>query len=752
HTKKSNLIDLIDEYIDHLNYLQDIYMLDNQALSNFLTQQLIRRLFVPVFLSSLRRKDKYTVTDRKPYIQPFLAVFLLSHVLSIITYQPLVTDLCDFVFFMNDEKVMDQMCERSKNPPGQAFDDYLSEPRNLVNYLSSLSGEKKLSISRKRRSLSVPHFSSINKSDENLGSNEEQKNEMEAEKEENLTESNELLALNITDDEKYLSVLSKNQAQFGIIFENLLQYLNSDEYDELNSLICLSFMYTLVNNPGLPVKVVDLIKTRLTNGEISSMYNETLMDYLIKILEKSVEPDYKVRLATLEIATRVIKSIACVGSKSCIGEVHMVRIEQVRVQSASMLRESFRTEEMFLDMFEHEYHSFNSHTFSCEMLLREWSILLTPRSTPLSGIELTKRFPCGDTEKLKHLMRTFFLIRNLCLNLNNQIENQLPLTKQEHLVKENDALDLNSSDLIACTVNLKEKKDRRFLVIDPIQFILVEPEVKRIGWGIVKFSDLIQDVEVTPDKEDSRSLNITIKKSTQTGKPLILLNSAFTFDDHIRCMAAKQHLVRARDRARRMKLEKIAQLLDLSTNQAAQKPIFMHSQSHNDILPYNLVAGYSLLNNLNHPGRASMISSTWSQIAQAEKHTQLMSSPMAAFSKTSSPVHHKNNSSDPNSISVSFYKNQVSFTSPSLATSSNSNVSLNINKCKDKIESLPAISPKNTSDSGVQVNQNESDDFLATKLKESIKPLSDCVPLVSVNSESCSDPTTSPDDPSIQYY
>lgn len=98
-------------------------------------------------------------------------------------------------------------------------------------------------------------------------------------------------------------------------------------------------------------------------------------------------------------------------------------------------------------------------------------------------------------------------------------------------------------------------------------------------------------MEVTPDKEDSRSLNITIKKSTQSGKPYILLNSTFTFDDHIRCMAAKQHLVRARERARRMKLEKIAQLLNLSTNSGPQKPIFMHSQSQNDILPYNLVAG-----------------------------------------------------------------------------------------------------------------------------------------------------------------
>ena len=34
-----------------------------------------------------------------------------------------------------------------------------------------------------------------------------------------------------------------------------------------------------------------------------------------------------------------------------------------------------------------------------------------------------------------------------------------------------------------------------------------------------------------------------------SGKPEIRLNSVFTFDDHIRCMASKQHLVRARERS-----------------------------------------------------------------------------------------------------------------------------------------------------------------------------------------------------------
>lgn len=145
-----------------------------------------------------------------------------------------------------------------------------------------------------------------------------------------------------------------------------------------------------------------------------------------------------------------------------------------------------------------------------------------------------------------------------------------------------------------------------------------------------------------------------------------------------------------------------------------------------------------------------MISSTWSQITQSEKNTQLMSSPMAAFSKTSSPLNNKSNSLDPNSISVSFYKNQISFTSPSLARSANSNASLDMNKFKDKVELMPIFSSKNTSDSGVQLNQNESDDFLVTKLKESIKPFSNTD--VNVNNESSADASAFPDDPSIQYY
>ena len=48
------------------------------------------------------------------------------------------------------------------------------------------------------------------------------------------------------------------------------------------------------------------------------------------------------------------------------------------------------------------------------------------------------------------------------------------------------------------------------------------------------------------DKDDSRSLHITIHKPSMNAhaKPLPLLSARFIFDDHIRCMAAKQRLTK----------------------------------------------------------------------------------------------------------------------------------------------------------------------------------------------------------------
>ena len=54
-------------------------------------------------------------------------------------------------------------------------------------------------------------------------------------------------------------------------------------------------------------------------------------------------------------------------------------------------------------------------------------------------------------------------------------------------------LDLNNSDLLAVTVVLKDgTRQRRFLVVDLMQIILIEPDAHRLGWGVAKFSGFLQ--------------------------------------------------------------------------------------------------------------------------------------------------------------------------------------------------------------------------------------------------------------------
>uniref|UniRef100_A0A8C6RT56 C-type lectin domain family 16, member A n=1 Tax=Nannospalax galili TaxID=1026970 RepID=A0A8C6RT56_NANGA len=163
-------------------------------------------------------------------------------------------------------------------------------------------------------------------------------------------------------------------------------------------------------------------------------------------------------------------------------------------------------------------------------------------------------------------IRVFFMLRSLSLQLRGEPETQLPLTREEDLIKTDDVLDLNNSDLIACTVITKDGgMVQRFLAVDIYQMSLVEPDVSRLGWGVVKFAGLLQDMQVTGVEDDSRALNIIIHKpaSSPHSKPFPILQATFVFSDHIRCIIAKQRLAKGRIQARRMKMQRIAALLDL---------------------------------------------------------------------------------------------------------------------------------------------------------------------------------------------
>lgn len=133
---------------------------------------------------------------------------------------------------------------------------------------------------------------------------------------------------------------------------------------------------------------------------------------------------------------------------------------------------------------------------------------------------------------------------------------------------------VDNSDLIACTVIAKDNaKQRRFLVIDSLQLILVEPDAKLLGWGVAKFVGFLQDVEVVGDKDDSRCLHITVHRGGASHNRTPLISAKFLFDDHIRCMAAKQRLTKGRSKARQKKMYQIAQMIEIS-GQVVDSPVY----------------------------------------------------------------------------------------------------------------------------------------------------------------------------------
>ena len=126
-----------------------------------------------------------------------------------------------------------------------------------------------------------------------------------------------------------------------------------------------------------------------------------------------------------------------------------------------------------------------------------------------------------------------------------------------------------------------EKTERLFLVLERDQLILVRPDVLRMGWGIVRLAGPLYDVELTTERDDGRGLHVTLhplivstpiqKKhssisSSASGNVAYsrtLVSAKFQFDDHIRCRAARERIIRGRQRVRQLKLQKLAALLEI---------------------------------------------------------------------------------------------------------------------------------------------------------------------------------------------
>ncbi|XP_051703390.1 protein CLEC16A isoform X4 [Oryctolagus cuniculus] len=598
HRNRGKLSDLVAEHLDHLHYLNDILIINCEFLNDVLTDHLLNRLFLPLYVYSLENHGK---GGERPKISLPVSLYLLSQVFLIIHHAPLVNSLAE-VILNGDLSEMyakaEQDVQRSSAKP--SIRCFVKPPETL---------ERSLEMNKhkgKRRVQKRPNYKNVGEEeDEEKGPTEDAQEDaekakgteggpagvktsgeseeiemviMERSKLSELAACSSVQEQNTTDEEKSAAATSSESVQWSRPFLDMVYHALDSPDDDYHALFVLCLLYAMSHNKGMDPEKLERIQLPVPNVAEKTTYNHLLAERLIRIMNNAAQPDGKIRLATLELSCLLLKQQVLTASGCILKDVHLACLEGAREESVHLVRHFYKGEEIFLDMFEDEYRSMTMKPMNVEYLMMDASILLPPTGTPLTGIDFVKRLPCGDVEKtrrakfpeadflVQRAIRVFFMLRCLSLQLRGEPETQLPLTREEDLIKTDDVLDLNNSDLIACTVVTKDGgMAQRFLAVDIYQMSLVEPDVSRLGWGVVKFAGLLQDMQVTGVEDDSRALNITVHKpaSSPHSRPFPILQATFVFSDHIRCIIAKQRLAKGRIQARRMKMQRIAALLDL---------------------------------------------------------------------------------------------------------------------------------------------------------------------------------------------
>ncbi|XP_038618152.1 protein CLEC16A isoform X6 [Tachyglossus aculeatus] len=582
HRNRGKLSDLVAEHLDHLHYLNDILIINCEFLNDVLTDHLLNRLFLPLYVYSLVNQDK---GGERPKISLQVSLYLLSQVFLIIHYAPLVNSLAE-VILNGDLSVFSSKIEQDVQKSSTK-----SSIRCFIKPTETL--ERSLEINKqkgKKRVQKRPNYKNVGEEEEEEKAPEETQEDSEKSKEMVIMEHCRLSELaisavteqNTTDEEKSAAASGSETSQWSRPFLDMVYNAVDSPEDDYYALFVLCLLYAMSHNKGIHPGRLERIQLPVQQVEEKTSYNHLLAERLIRIMNYAAQPDGKIRLATLELGCLLLKQLVLTNNGSIIKDVHLACLEGAREESVHLLRRFYKGEEIFLDMFEDEYRSMTIKPMNVEYLMMDASILLPPTGTPLTGIDFVKRLPCGDVERTRRAIRVFFMLRSLSLHLRDEPETQLPLTREEDLIKTDDVLDLNNSDLIACTVMTKDGvMVQRFLAVDIYQMSLVEPDIARLGWGVVKFAGLLQDMQVTGVEDDSRALNIIIHKpaSSPHSKPFPILQATFIFSDHIRCIIAKQRLAKGRIQARRMKMQRIAALLDLPIQPSTEVMGFGHSSA-----------------------------------------------------------------------------------------------------------------------------------------------------------------------------
>lgn len=265
HQSQHRLSNLVAEHLDHLHYLNDILMLKIDGLNAVLTEHLLHKLFVPLYMYSLTPPTPVSMAvvtrnlaavlnkivdidddvheSANPRVSSVVALFLLSLVFLVVTHSPLVHALA-WVILNGDQSVF-------KDGAAEILNSYVDH-REVVTLgfgQPNESLEEALDLSASNVS---PSTSGVYNNDTSSSSSSPRTHQNDsAGVSTDASFSDEMEKVNITDEEKEqilessLNLLKSNRPFLDMI----LQSLDCTENDYL-ALLALCLLYALANNKG----------------------------------------------------------------------------------------------------------------------------------------------------------------------------------------------------------------------------------------------------------------------------------------------------------------------------------------------------------------------------------------------------------------------------------------------------------------------------------------------------------------------
>eukprot|EP00800_Vazella_pourtalesii_P018030 TRINITY_DN5686_c0_g1_i1.p1 TRINITY_DN5686_c0_g1~~TRINITY_DN5686_c0_g1_i1.p1 ORF type:complete len:1029 (+),score=223.31 TRINITY_DN5686_c0_g1_i1:89-3175(+) len=350
------------------------------------------------------------------------------------------------------------------------------------------------------------------------------------------------------------STLEEEEKPFISLSLHLLNSMPDDRNVLLSSGLLCALFYNKAINPDILTSLVP------TPGEPNPSF--PLINIILNAIENIFHRDNCSRLLTLEILMHLYSLLRSKYTFK-LTDYQVARLESIKEASISQLRLCYSgpQDTMFADTLDIEYTDVLVNKVKLLRVLNDPSILLPPCPTPLSGVELSKRIPCGENEVCRSKIRTFCLIRHLYNSSLRLEEEMLPLVPTKTSVSEKETINLSNSELVYCLLPTKSGQMlKRFIGIRSDEFVLVEAKQEQISKGVVHYIASVKHVTLTEDTDDKLRLHLRIHKP---GRATAYLSTSLVFQDSIRCMAAVQALHRATQKFKHQSSVCISKLLSL---------------------------------------------------------------------------------------------------------------------------------------------------------------------------------------------